>query len=88
MMNIEQLADEIRAEHRASANRLVSRGTLTDREIQVLRLLCAGQSHKQIALTLDVSPRTIDSHHWHISQKTGCKTGPQLGVWAVRNGVL
>ena len=86
--DLEQMVAEIQLEHRSTQSNVVSQGTLSAREVEVLRLLCAGQSHKQIARTLGISPRTADAHHWHISTKTGCLTGAQLGVWAVKNGIV
>jgi DNA-binding CsgD family transcriptional regulator len=44
---------------------------LTDRELQVLRLLAAGESNKQIAVELVLSKRTIDRHVSNIFRKLG-----------------
>lgn len=40
----------------------VGRPRLTDRQVDVLRLVSAGQSNKEIARTLDLSPATIKAH--------------------------
>jgi len=53
-----------------SARRTVSRD-LTVREREIARQLAAGQSTKQIARTLDVSPRTVDGHRARIIRKVG-----------------
>lgn len=59
---------------------------LTDREKDVLRLLCDGLPNKLIAHRLGLSPRTVEIHRLHIGAKTGAKSPVQLGVWAARNG--
>jgi two-component system, LuxR family, response regulator FixJ len=45
--------------------------TLTEREGEVLQLLVRGKLHKQIALELGISARTVDHHHAQISIKMG-----------------
>lgn len=67
---------------------VVPRGSISERETEVLRLVCDGMSAKSIGRELGISSRTVEKHRWRISQKTGCTTGAQLGVWAVRNGVI
>ena len=47
---------------------------LSDREFQVLGLLTAGMSNKQVAAELFLSPRTIEKHRAKIHQKTGTRS--------------
>lgn len=42
---------------------------VTDREVAVLDLLAAGQSNKEIARSLGVSPNTVKSHILHLFEK-------------------
>ena len=63
-------------------------GDLTPREIEVLRLLCAGRTVREVALALDISIRTAEQHRTNLANKTGCSTGIELGAWAERNGYL
>jgi two-component system response regulator NreC len=58
---------------------------LTPREVQVLQLLAGGKSNKEIASTLGVSPRTIDSHRNHIMHKLKFPSLAELISFAVRN---
>lgn len=51
---------------------------LTPREREVLCQLVAGDSNKQVARTLGLSPRTIEFHRAHIMAKTGAKVLPEL----------
>lgn len=61
---------------------------LSRREIQVLRLLCSGRQGKEIAKDLNLAPSTIHQYRTQLGAKTGCTTGAQLGVWAVRSGMV
>lgn len=61
---------------------------LSRREIQVLRLLCNGRQGKEIAKDLKLAPATIHQYRTQLGAKTGCTTGVQLGVWAVRSGLV
>jgi DNA-binding CsgD family transcriptional regulator len=44
---------------------------LTEREIQILRLVADGRTNASIARALDVSPRTVAKHLEHIYRKFG-----------------
>ncbi len=61
---------------------------LTDREAEVLPLICAGLSTQQIADRLFISKRTVDKHRANILEKTGCKNTASLVVYAVRSGLV
>lgn len=57
--------------------------TLTDREIDVLKLLAEGFSNKEIADNLNISVNTVITHRKNISQKTGIKSVSGLTIYAV-----
>lgn len=61
---------------------------LMPREIQVLRLMCNGKQAKEIAVELEIAPSTVHQYRTNLTGKTGCTTGAQLGVWAVREGIV
>lgn len=61
---------------------------LTNREIQVLRLLAQGATNKIIACELHISEHTVKSHIIHIFNKLGVNDRTQAAVWAALNGVL
>ncbi len=46
---------------------------LTKRELEVLALVAEGMSNKDIGNSLQISPRTVDSHRTNIRNKTGIK---------------
>ncbi len=62
--------------------------TLTVREIEVLKLLVAGNSIKEIADKLFLSTHTVNSHRKNISQKTGIKSVSGLTIYAVVNNII
>ncbi len=57
---------------------------LTDRELQVIRLLADGKSNKQVAGELGVSTRTVESHRNHIMHKMNFTSFSDLIRFAVR----
>ena len=61
---------------------------LTQREVEVLRLLARGLSNKQIAERLVISPKTVGNHAEHIYTKTGASTRAAAGLFAMQHGLL
>lgn len=61
---------------------------LTPRESQVVKLLAEGKSNKEVASTLGVSPRTIESHRTHIMHKMNFASFSELIRFALRTHVV
>lgn len=61
---------------------------LTEREIEVLKLLVTGLSNKEIADKLFISVHTVVSHRKNISQKTGIKSQSGLTIYAISNKII
>jgi two-component system response regulator NreC len=61
---------------------------LTGRERQILQLLAEGQSNKDVAAILDLSPTTVICHRQHIFQKLDFHTLADLILYAIRKGVI
>ena len=61
---------------------------LSDREREVLALLARGQSSKEIATSLDISVRTVDSHRANLMRKLGVKSVALLTQVAIREGIV
>ena len=59
-------------------------GSLTDRELEILRLTGQGKDNRQIADELHISFKTVDTHRGHIKEKLGLKSGTELIHYAVR----
>lgn len=56
---------------------------LSDREIEVLKLLTTGNINKEIADKLNISIHTVITHRKNISHKTGIKSVSGLTIYAV-----
>lgn len=61
---------------------------LSERERQILVLMCAGHKLTQIQSMLHLARGTVGMYRTRIAQKTGCTTSAQLGIWALQNGVV
>jgi DNA-binding NarL/FixJ family response regulator len=66
----------------------LSEASLTDREIEVVKLICAQKSNKEIAEILDISPRTVDTHKNNIFLKTGAKNVIGVALYAVQSKLI
>lgn len=60
---------------------------LTDRELQVLRLVAEGRSNRDIATTLFISPKTASVHVSNILAKLGAATRTEAAAIAHRDGL-
>jgi two-component system response regulator NreC len=61
---------------------------LTERELDVLRLIALGNTNTEIAEALCLSVRTVESHRGHIQSKTGRSTRAELVAYALQSGLL
>jgi two-component system, NarL family, response regulator NreC len=66
----------------AAEQREADDGPLSDRELQVLRLLALGHTNQEIAEKLHISVRTAESHRAHIMQKLRLSTRAELVSYA------
>ena len=60
---------------------------LTERELEVLRLLAAGRTKRQIAGELFISQSTVHTHTVHIYAKCDVSTRAGLAMFAMRHGL-
>jgi two-component system, NarL family, invasion response regulator UvrY len=79
----EQLALEVRGRGPGTA-----RGQLSERELQVLRLLGEGQGIKQIAHRMSLSPSTVATYRARILEKLKLKTTAELIHYALDQGLV
>ncbi len=70
-----QIAEQIRSE-------------LSDREIQVLKLIANGKDNSVIAAELHISPKTVKNHISNILMKLQIQNRIQAAVYAVRSGLV
>lgn len=61
---------------------------LSNREIEVLKLVSVGMFNKEIGKKLDISERTVKNHMSSIFKKIECTDRTQAAVFAIRNGLV
>ena len=61
---------------------------LTERELEILRLIALGHTNAEIGEKLFLSVRTIESHRSHIQQKTSRSTRAELVRYALDHGLV
>jgi two-component system, NarL family, response regulator NreC len=61
---------------------------LSERELEVLRMIALGNTNAEIATTLYVSVRTVETHRAHIQQKLGLRTRSELVRYALDHGLM
>ena len=61
---------------------------LTERELEILRLIGLGHTNTEIAERLYLSIRTVESHRAHIQQKTGRTSRSELVRYALDHGLV
>jgi DNA-binding NarL/FixJ family response regulator len=61
---------------------------LSEREIQIVELICHGYSAIEIADKLFLSKRTVEKHRANILNKTHCRNTAKLVAWAMQNNLL
>lgn len=61
---------------------------LTEREVEVVRLIAAGLSNREISEELFTSQNTVIRHVSHIFSKTGCANRADATLCAVRTGLV
>jgi DNA-binding NarL/FixJ family response regulator len=64
------------------------RSELSDREIQVLKLIANGKDNAMIAAELHISPKTVKNHISNILMKLQIENRIQAAVYAVRSGLV
>ncbi len=63
-------------------------GSLSEREIEVLRLMVHGLTNKQIAARLYLSPKTVGHHVEHIYNKIGVTSRAAAALFAMETGLV
>lgn len=80
--------DPLVARRLMSSRRPAPASELTPRELDVLRLVAAGNANKQIAAMLAISERTARTHVSRILHKLRLSSRTQAALWAVREGLV
>jgi DNA-binding NarL/FixJ family response regulator len=67
---------------------VVQNAKLTQRELEIIRLLSRGLTSKEIAKELFISIKTVDCHKNHILQKLRLKNSVELIMFAIKNKLI
>ena len=65
-----------------------SHEALSNRELEVLKMIAAGESLVNIANTLHLSPNTVTTYRTRILEKMGMTSNAELTRYAIENGLL
>lgn len=63
-------------------------GILTDRELEILKLLAQDYTNREIANILNIATTTVDTHKKNIMSKLGVKNALGLALYLVKNKVI
>ena len=75
-----------RSRRRCCARSGARRGARSDREMEVLALLCGGASNDEIGVRLGVTEKTVESHLRRLFDRYGVLSRTELAVLALREG--
>jgi DNA-binding NarL/FixJ family response regulator len=62
--------------------------TLSNRELEVLKMIAKGESLARIAEVLHLSPKTVTTYRARILEKMGVRSNAELARYAAENGLL
>lgn len=83
-----RLFEHLRREGPGAPNPTAALRRLSEREQEVLRLVAAGLSNKEIAARLYLSPHTVKAHVRNILDKLGLQSRAEAAAWAARHGLV
>jgi HD-GYP domain-containing protein (c-di-GMP phosphodiesterase class II) len=72
----------------SSKRTIIRPAGLSDREIEVLRLVCQGLSNREVARRLYISPRTAEHHVQHIYTKIGVSSRAAAALYGMQHGLV
>jgi RNA polymerase sigma factor (sigma-70 family) len=61
---------------------------LTEREKEILQLLAEGRTNKEVALLLNLSPSTVETHRTRLMQKLALHSTAEIVLYAVRKQII
>jgi DNA-binding NarL/FixJ family response regulator len=83
-----KVLQRVRASTPSQVDADMIRSELSDREIQVLKLIANGKDNALIAAELHISPKTVKNHISNILMKLQIENRIQAAVYAVRSGIV
>jgi DNA-binding NarL/FixJ family response regulator len=85
---ISAIFQKMQIEEKVKSSEIRNKIKISDREKEILELICKGMTNKDIAEKLFLSPRTIDNHRANMLAKTKTKNSAELIAFAVKNGII
>ena len=83
------IAGEVLQELRAGRRQIIDEAAeLTSRQREILQLLAEGCSAKAIATRLDISPRTVEFHKYHMMEALKVQSNAELVHFAIKHGIV
>lgn len=79
-----QLSDAV--QHALETGKTPKR-VLTDRQLEIVRLLAQGMLAKEVAAELDLSRRTVEYHKYQAMERLGVKSSAELVTYALKHGI-
>ncbi len=83
-----KVIDLVRTQSPVTTTTEPARPDLSDREVEVLKLIANGKDNQEIADALFISPKTVKNHISNILMKLGVNNRIQAAVYAVRSGIV
>lgn len=76
------------AESKSDAVRRMNRANLSEKEKEIVRLICEQFASKEIAGMTNLTHRTVEKYRDNIMEKTGAKNVVGIVIYAIRNGIF
>jgi DNA-binding NarL/FixJ family response regulator len=83
-----KVLQRLRSQGRSEGAAETIRAELSDREVEVLKLIANGKDNAEIARELFISPKTVKNHISNILMKLQIQNRIQAAVYAVRSGIV
>jgi DNA-binding NarL/FixJ family response regulator len=83
-----KVLQRLRAQGKSEDAAATIRAELSDREVEVLKLIANGKDNAEIARELFISPKTVKNHISNILMKLQIENRIQAAVYAVRSGIV
>jgi DNA-binding NarL/FixJ family response regulator len=82
-----QIGEKIAADISRGGAAVLPHERLSDRELEVLRLLGSGMSATEIAHSLNLSVKTVSTHRTHLLAKTGLRSNADIVEYVISHGL-
>jgi DNA-binding NarL/FixJ family response regulator len=87
-MVLDGFLDREKRDNSSEREEEVNGDVLTSREREVIQLLAEGKTSKEVAVTLNLSVKTAETHRTNLMRKLGLHSVADLTRYAVRNGIV